>query len=366
MKKVLFITNYPAPYRVRFFDALGKYMDVTVLFSDRVEEKKHRSAQWFESGEGHFRVEQLKKRVFSRHGRDLCTDVVDWIKQDFDHIVVCGYSNPTVIYAMTYMRARKIPFYMEVDGGLIREEAGYKRYMKSKLVGTANAWISSGSYTSKYLMHYGAREEDIHFYPFSSLWERDIPETAVSREEKENLRRELGIAEGKMVLTIGQFIRRKGFDVLLRSAAALDKNIGIYIVGGEPTEEYLRLCRELDLKNVHFLGFMKKEELVRHYKAADLFVLPTREDIWGLVINEAMAYGLPVITTDRCVAGLELVEDGVNGYIIGVEDEKALAEKIEACFASDYHAMGEKSLEKVRPYTIENMVRAHLKIFEEN
>jgi glycosyltransferase involved in cell wall biosynthesis len=60
------------------------------------------------------------------------------------------------------------------------------------------------------------------------------------------------------------------------------------------------------------------------------------------------------------------VEDGVNGYIIPVEDEKALAEKIETCFASDYHAMGEKSLEKVRPYTIENMVRAHLKIFEEN
>ena len=366
MKKVLFITNYPAPYRVRFFDELGKYMAVTVLFSDRVEEKKHRSAQWFESGEGHFRVEQLKKRIFSRHGRDLCTDVVDWIKKDFDHIVVCGYSNPTAIYAMAYMRLHKIPFFMEVDGGLIREEASCKRLAKSRLVGWANAWISSGSYTTKYLMHYGAREEDIHFYPFSSLWERDIPETAASSEEKEALRRELGIAEEKMVLTIGQFIRRKGFDVLLRAAARLDDTIGIYIVGGEPTEEYLNLCRELGLKNVHFLGFMKKEELVKHYKAADLFVLPTREDIWGLVINEAMAYGLGVITTDRCVAGLELVEDGVNGYIIPVEDEIALAEKIGACFASDYRAMGEASLEKVRPYTIENMVRAHLKIFEEN
>ena len=365
MKKVLFITNYPAPYRVRFFDELGKHMDVTVLFSDRVEEKKHRSAQWFESGEGHFRVQQLQKRVFSRHGRDLCTDVVDWIKKDFDHIVVCGYSNPTVIYAMAYMRLHKIPFCMEVDGGLIREEAGCKRAAKSRLVGAADCWISSGSYTTQYLLHYGAREEDIYFYPFSSLWERDVPETAVSTEEKETLRRELGIGEEKMVLTIGQFIRRKGFDVLLRSAARLDENIGIYIVGGEPTEEYRNLCRDLGLKNVHFLGFMKKEELVKHYKAADLFVLPTREDIWGLVINEAMAYGLPVITTDRCVAGLELVEDGVNGYIIGVEDEAALAEKIEACFASDYRAMGDASLEKVRPYTIENMVSAHLKIFEE-
>lgn len=366
MKKVLFITNYPAPYRVRFFDELGKYMDVTVLFSDRVEEKKHRSAQWFESGEGHFRVEQLQKRIFSRHGRDLCTDVVDWIKQDFDKIVVCGYSNPTILWAMAYMRLHKIPFYMEVDGGLIREESGIKLLMKKKLVGAADGWISSGSYTTEYLLHYGAREEDIHFYPFSSLWQRDILENAVTPEEKESLRRELGITEPKMVLTIGQFIHRKGFDILLRSAARLDKDTGIYIVGGEPTEEYLQLCEELGLKNVHFLGFMKKEALVRHYKAADLFVLPTREDIWGLVINEAMAYGLPVITTDRCVAGLELVEDGVNGYIVPVEDEKILAEKIEESFAADYRRMGEISLEKVRPYTIENMVRAHVALFEEN
>ena len=365
MKKVLFITNYPAPYRVRFFDELGKYMDVTVLFSDRVEEKTHRSAQWFESGEGHFRVQQLQKRIFSRHGRDLCTDVVEWIKKDFDHIVVCGYSNPTVIWAMAYMRLHKIPFFMEVDGGLIREESGIKLQMKKMLVGAAHRWISSGSYTTQYLLHYGAREEDIHFYPFSSLWQRDILEEAVPPEQKAELRRELGITEQKMVLTIGQFIRRKGFDVLLRAAASLEEDIGIYIVGGEPTQSYLQLCRELGLKNVHFLGFMKKEALVRHYMAADLFVLPTREDIWGLVINEAMAYGLPVITTDRCVAGLELVEDGVNGYIVPVEDETALSEKINACFAGNCPRMGESSLEKIRPYTIENMVRAHLEIFNE-
>ena len=365
MKRVLFVTNYPAPYRVRFFDELGKHLDVTVLFSDRVEEKTHRSAQWFESGEGHFRVEQLNKRVFSRHGRDLCTDVVDWIKKGFDEIVVCGYSNPTIVWAMAYMRLHGIPFSMEVDGGLIREESGIKLRMKKKLVSAANRWISSGSYTTQYLLHYGAREEDIHFYPFSSLWQRDILQKTLSAEEKDVLRRELGIMEPKVVLTIGQFIHRKGFDILLRAAAELEPDMGIYIVGGEPTEEYLKLCRELGLKNVRFLGFMKKEKLIRYYKAADLFVLPTREDIWGLVINEAMAYGLPVITTDRCVAGMELVEDGINGYIVPVEDEKMLAEKINACFAGDYARMGESSLEKVRPYTIENMVQAHLNIFDE-
>ena len=93
-------------------------------------------------------------------------------------------------------------------------------------------------------------------------------------------------------------------------------------------------------------------------------MLPTREDIWGLVINEAMAYGLPVITTDRCVAGLDLVENDVNGYIVPVEDDAALAEKINTLFTKDFLAMGEVSRQKIRAYTLEEMARCHLTVFE--
>ena len=191
----------------------------------------------------------------------------------------------------------------------------------------------------------------------------DILKQAPSYEEKMELRRELGIGEDKVILSIGQFIHRKGYDILLRSAADLEPGTGIYIIGGEPTEEYKQLCQDLGLTNVHFLGFMKKEKLVKYYKAADLFVLPTREDIWGLVINEAMAYGLPVVTTDKCVAGLELVEQNVNGCIVPVEDHQKLASGINRILRGDTQKMGEISLEKVRPYTIENMVKKHLEIF---
>ena len=162
----------------------------------------------------------------------------------------------------------------------------------------------------------------------------------------------------------GQMIHRTGLDVLLKAAKDLDPDTGIYFVGGEPKEEYLNLQKELNLTHVHFLGFQKKETLAKYYKASDLFVLPTREDIWGLVINEAMAYGLPTITTDRCVAGLELIEDGVNGYVVPVGDTAVLAEKIRSVLASDLEAMGKAALEKVRPYTLENMAKTHAEIFE--
>ena len=343
MKRVLFLTNYPSPYRVHFFDELGKYMDVTVLYSDRVEDMKHRNAAWFEEGDHGFRAVRLTPKL--RFGRRyLCFDVLPWLKKDFDAIVVCGYSSPTAVLAMAWLRLHRVPFYMEVDGGLIREDGKLKHFVKKSLVCLANQWLSTGVYTTKYLVHYGAKEEKVTHYPFSSLYETDILKTVPTLEEKKAFRKQLGIEEEHMILAIGQFIHRKGFDVLMQAARDLDPNIGIYIVGGEITEEYRQLREKLGLHNVHFLSFQKKDRLALLYKAADLFVLPTREDIWGLVINEALACGLPTITTDRCVAGLELIEDGVNGYVVPVGDAEALAEKIQAVLASDLDAMGRCAL----------------------
>jgi glycosyltransferase involved in cell wall biosynthesis len=289
--------------------------------------------------------------------------VLPWLKKQFDAIVVCGYSSPTAVLAMAWLRLQGIPFYMEVDGGLIRRDNKFKYLVKKSLVCLANQWLSTGVYTTKYLIHYGAKEEKVTHYPFSSLYEADILETPVSQQEKEILRRELGISEKHMILAIGQMIHRKGFDVLLRAAENLDPNTGMYFVGGEAKEEYLTLTKELNLQNVHFLGFQKKDVLAKYYKASDVFVLPTREDIWGLVINEALAYGLPTITTDRCVAGLELVEKDENGYIVPVDDADALASAMKAVLAGDLTQMGRKSLEKIRPYTIENMAKVHMEIF---
>ncbi len=363
MQRVLFLTNFASPYRVHFFDELSKYMDVTVLYTDDIAQVSHRNPQWFEEGKGRFHPVQLKK-LAAMGDENLCLDVLPWLRKGFDHIVIGGYSSPTAILAMAYLRLRRIPFYMEVDGGVIRQEGKLKYFIKKSLVSLAPKWLSTGRYTTDYLVHYGAERENTQCYPFSSLYEADIRKQVVSQEEKQALRRKLEIPEPHMVLAIGQFIHRKGFDILLQAAKNLDKNIGIYIVGGEATEEYKALREELGADHVHFLGFRKKEALAELYQAADLFVLPTREDIWGLVINEAMGYGLPVITTDRCVAGLELIQDGVNGYIVPVGDVAGLTEKIQEALASDLEKMGRASLAAIAPYTIENMAKTHWEIFK--
>ena len=364
MKKVLFLTTYASPYRVEFFDELAKYCDVTVAFSERVEVQKHRDKSWFLNSQGRFRSVQLGKRLFTVRNTSLCLGILDLLKEPFDFIIVCGYSMPTQMLAITWLRAKKIPYYMELDGGVIREDSPLKLRLKRFLVRDAAGYFSTGEATTDYLCYYGARRDRVYTYPFTSLWERDLLPGLVSGEEKQKLREKLGIPEKRMLLSIGQFIPRKGFDVLLRAAQKLDRDIGIYLVGGQASEEYLTMRQELGVDNVHFVGFTPKEQLKEYYMAADLFVLPTREDIWGLVINEAMAYGLPVVTTDRCVAGLELVENGVNGYIVPVGDDDALAGKLKEALSGDLAAMGQASLDRIRPYTYENMVKVHLELFE--
>ena len=157
-------------------------------------------------------------------------------------------------------------------------------------------------------------------------------------------------------------IPRKGFDVLLRAMTQLPSNIGCYIVGGQPAPEYTEMVSNHDMGNVHFVDFLQKCDLENYYKAADIFVLPTREDIWGLVVNEAMAKGLPVVTTNRCIAGLELIKSSLLGEIVPVNDDvllaKAIMSVIDRCGTHASHAV----LEVIQAYTLEKMAQKHMEI----
>lgn len=359
MKTVLIVTNIPSPYRVRFFDELGKLFDLTVVFTDKSEDHGERDKEWYIEASKQFRAVYLQKRKSLPAGQFVCTDVLDWVKKPFDHILLFGYAAPTLMLAQAWLRLHRKPFAIEIDGGLLAPESGLKRSIKRLLIGGASDWFSTGQMTDEFLTHYGAKPEKLHFYPFSSVEEQDLLPAPTIPEQKAALRQELGITEKNVILAVGQFIPRKGFDVLLRGAKNLLPDTGIFFVGGQPTEDYLQLAEQSGNTNIHFVGFCKKQELAKYYMAADVFALPTREDIWGLVINEAMGYGLPIVTTDRCVAGVELIENGVNGYLVPTEDADALVQKLNLVLTSDLTAMGRASLAAIRPYTIQAMARAH-------
>lgn len=288
--KVLFLVNIPAPYSVCFFNELGKLCDLTVLFERKTSDE--RESTWFNNNFTDFKAVFLEGIKINKNTA-LCFSVIKYLKRElFDLFIVGGYATPTGMLAINYLKLKKIPFVLNADGGLInRNESFFKRALKKYYIASADFWLSSGEITNSYFEYYGANSKAISIYPFTTLLQKDIVKDPIDDKIRKNLRDKLNIYEEKVILSVGQFIHRKGFDVLLKACTKIPKEYGVYIVGGEPTQEYLVLKKKLDLSNVHFIGFRSKEELKEYYMASDLFVLPTREDIWGLVINEAMAYG---------------------------------------------------------------------------
>ena len=361
--KVLWLTNIPSPYRVDFFNELGTQCELTVLF-ERFNSSE-RNQKWQTDDFVNFNGIILNG-INMDTDKAFCFSVGKWLKKDaFDIIVISNVATPTGILAIEIMNFKGIPFVIEGDGGFAKAGKGLKENFKRHLIKSAQKWFSTGGTHTEYYLTYGAKKEEIYVYPFTSIHSRDIENKVLNCEDKKQLKQKLDIVEEKAIISVGQFIHRKGFDLLLQAALRIPKNCGIYIIGGDATPEYIDFKTKYKLQNVHFIGFKNKDELKEYYKACDLFVLPTREDIWGLVINEAMAHGLPIITTDRCIAGLEIVDDE-NGRIVSVDSVDEIVNGINTILSDPemMSNMSKSSLEKIRYYTIENMAKVHSDLFK--
>jgi len=324
--KLLWITNIPSPYRVDFFNELGKSCDLTVLFEK--SGAKDRDDSWQDFSAQNFEAIVMRGLSYSADSA-LCLGVLRHLRPGtYDEVIVTNFSTPTGALAIAYLKATGQRYYLESDGGF-PSGSRLKSWVKRLVIGGAHGYFSTSDVHDEYYQAYGALQHQLIRYPFTSVRSADVLPEPPTPAQKQAAKRQLGITQPKMILSVGQFIPRKGFDVLLRASASLPRDTAVCIVGGDPPEEYRQLVSEFGLSLVHFVRFKSRSELSVYYMAADLFVLPTREDIWGLVINEALAYALPVITTDRCIAGLELVAKSGCGRIVPVENVSALSMELQ-------------------------------------
>lgn len=360
--KVQYLTNIPAPYRMDFFSELSKYVDLTVIFERR--SASDRDSRWQKDIQPSFKTIFLDAKKIGTDN-SISFNVIKAIDLNSDVIVIGMYSTCTAMIAQTYLKRHKKPYFLNTDGGFVGNDNIAKRILKRYFISSASWWLTTGKLSSEYFEYYGASKDRIYIYPFSSIKSDDIQ--IVEDNEKERIREELGLPDTRIVISVGQFIYRKGFDLLIDAASMMDRSIYWIIIGGSPIEEYKKAIEKNKVNNIHFMDFMKPEILYKFYKAADLFVLPTREDIWGLVVNEAIAFGLPIVTTDRCIAGSEVISDGENGFIAKSDDVDDLKNKLELAI-SDEFLKGlnySKDMELAQKYTIENMAKRHFEIFEE-
>ncbi|SCY72665.1 glycosyltransferase family 4 protein [Butyrivibrio sp. INlla14] len=359
--KVLFITNVPFPYTVDYLSELGKKCELVACFERATSSERDKS--WAE-----FELKNCKAIIMKGINigveAALCFEVIRHINEEkADIVLISNPCTPTGIIAQLYMKIHNIRYCIQSEGAFVGKGWGPKEQLKLLTMKNATMYFSTGKCQDDYFLKYGAKLEQIRRFPFTTLWDNEIKKKIVSREKKDEIKKKLNIKEDSVILCVGQFIPRKGIDILLKSISDVDGQVRTLIIGGKPTEEYLSICEEKNLKNVTFIHHISKEQLKEYYDVADIFVLPTNYDTWGLVIVEAMSYGVPVITTDSCVAACTLIDNGVNGYALKAGDVDAFSNTINAVIGDKelLQSMGQKALEMMQGYSIENMAYSIMK-----
>lgn len=240
-----------------------------------------------------------------------------------------------------------------------RFEEAIADWQRRRLFSRFSACLCLGREQPEFYQRYGVGESRLQWAPYcvdNAFFQKQAEHYLPRRDE---IRRQFGLPHGaRVAVSVGKFMHRKRpMDLLQAYRRYADgDNHGLIMVGDGPLLETCRTFVERqDLPNVVFTGFLNQSEVGAAYAAADCFVLPSEVETWGLVVNEAMNFELPVITSDGVGCRHDLVEEGANGLTYAVGDQDGLADAITETFADESRcrAWGRRSREVIEAYSIE-------------
>lgn len=307
-----FVTNIPSPYRIPLFnDIAGRdEVNLTVYFMDVTEKNRSWEVAPMEWEFDHVFLD----------GSTWYSDVLDrsvavnwgviprFRKRSHDVIVVGGYNHTTCWVTLAYSKFSGTPVvpWNGTWSGSIRLDNPLVNTLRQAFARSGQAWIAYGSRAATALSSWGADENRI----FEAMNTVDIAQFA---EQSKQVSHQDGGDEFEL-LYCGQLIERKNVETVISALSTISANdISLRIIGDGPEEKTLRRqADEADIQ-VTFEGFVPRDELYRYYTRADVLVLPSTEEVWGLVVNEALACGTPALVSTKCGCAPDLIREGFNG-----------------------------------------------------
>ncbi len=358
---ILFVHNTIMWYRVPFFKLLSENLNITFVFTDPMV------SSYAHGGSYEKELERLQaanavicqkapgslSRYFS--GGSFLNLFRCLFSCQYD-ILVDIVQFPAVI-SLFAARIRKKPlilwlgFWSLPNTRFFKLKMAVARYMVQR----AQALVVYGSKHKEAAIRWGVDPERIFIMPNVSLIETDLShpvKISEMRRKYTTLENALasGIFDRKIVLYVGKLIMRKGVDYLIKAFALLKREIddvALLIIGDGPEKNNLvQLSTSLLPPNsVFFLGRIEQSDLPFFFSRADVCVVPsvTLDDAewgihtepWGLVMNEAMQFGRPMVATDAVGAAFDLIRNGTNGFLVREKDEIALFEGLKAILGDD-------------------------------
>ena len=295
-----------------------------------------------------------------------------WKSEGYDVLWTHGYWSVNALHGIVAAKALGIPVLLRAESTLIdRERPRWKlairRIFFRMLRHLIDGVLSIGSLNRENWEHYLGEDFPEFSMPYAvdnEFFQRRSREAAAGRER---LRSELGLAIGRPVILFASKLteRKRCVDlldayVLLVESGALESVPYLVIVGdGEEREALEAKAEASGLSGIRFCGFKNQSELPRYFDLASVFVLPSRHEPWGLIVNEVMNAGRAVIVSDDVGCQPDLITDGVEGYVFPVGDVAALSQALQKVLSSDESAtrMGEQALQRISRWSFEEDVR---------
>lgn len=324
--KAAVLTNMPTPYRTKFWEALagvpGAALDVYYCC------RREPDRAWAVSRSScvaEFFLPGFTLGSYWHVNPGVCSVI-----RRYNLWVIGGYSVPTAQLAVVACRLTDTPYVLLIDGisprRLNEALGGWKGTWKRWVARGAAAVLATGKVGREYALRLGVPPDRI----YNQYLTVDVDWYLAQERHREDWRQEVrtrhGVCRDDLLLVyVGRLVAHKGVDVLIKAVHQLRVEgypVSLLVVGGGKASSTLRLLAK-DMPEVRFAGPVEACETAKFYYAADVFVLPTYDDPWGLAINEAMACGLPVITTTAAGASTDLVTDN-NGMVVEPGDVAGL------------------------------------------
>lgn len=372
--KLVVIQSLLSPYRYPLFDVLSYVYDLEVWFMGRSVKNRI----WDGSDiKYHVFKHKFLQGLTINIGKD--DNYPFWINSGIplmlvkakpDVLVLFGWDSLTSFLAVFFRflyHKTKIVLFSEST----KYETSWRRFVTKPLVKMllqkVDYCLAAGKRSEDYLMSLGVPKDKIGIAPTTNDVDRYVFLKDKFSKQRHATRTNLGYRKEDIVIMFyGQLIKRKGVDVLLKAYKELVKNNNLaklLIIGdGKARTDLNEYIKSHGIAGVKILPNPGDFEINKYYASSDIFVLPSRNDTWGLVVNEAMCAGLPVIVSNMVGSGSELVNKGVNGFIFKSEDVEELKSYLEKLISSKElrSKFGKMSSTMIQNFRPENTLKGYI------
>jgi glycosyltransferase involved in cell wall biosynthesis len=296
--------------------------------------------------------------VFALRDLDVVTCI---LRARFDAVWLHGYHTLTHVLAAATQKALGGALLYREDQTLLSPRPLWKTVLKE--VGLR--WLFRGTHglfvgteNRRWFERWGLPPERLFHVPYAV--DNDSLRRAASDlgPRRYELRAEFGLpTEGPVILSVGRLVEKKQPLLLLRAFGRVrrERRCSLLVVGTGPLKQEMRLAVAAEsIPDVVFAGFLDQTQVARAYAIGDLFALiSSHDETWGLVVNEAMNFGLPVVVSDRVGSAVDLVRSGQNGFVVPHDDLDALTAALHRLVASEdlRTRFGAASRAKIAPLT---------------